>query len=130
MNSQRVGVLVITILILLALSEAKIFAQINQCPKKRDPFIALVDSNGKIKPPERLCPDLKKDLVEIDVTLAAIIWDENRPLAMINGKVYSEGSEIGNIPGLVLERIYPNSVIINKNGNMVTVPLRKVLKNE
>lgn len=97
-------------------------------PKKRDPFVALVNSNGKIKTGAELFRPVEKKPLSMNIVLKAILWDEQRPLAMINNKIYSEGKEIA--PGLILEKIQPNSVVLNDNGNQVTVQLRKAVKNE
>lgn len=94
--------------------------------KKRDPFVALVNSNGKIKSDDELFPLLQgKRPLSLNVVLNAIIWDDKRPLAMINNKVYSEGKDIG---GIILEKINPNGVVLNDKGNLVTVELRKLKK--
>ncbi|HOW35911.1 MAG TPA: general secretion pathway protein GspB [Candidatus Omnitrophota bacterium] len=94
--------------------------------KKRDPFVALVNSNGTIKRDSELFPAPKLSAALMDIVLKAIIWDEKRPLAMINTKVYSEGMEITQ--GLKVEKIYPNSVLLNDNGNPITIQLRKTVK--
>ena len=102
--------------------------QNTQDRKKRDPFIALVDSNGKIKSGDDLFPVIQKKPLSMNIILSAIIWDEKRPLAMINNKVYAEGSDV--VSGLKLEKINPSSIVLNDNGNEVTVQLRKNIKNE
>lgn len=96
--------------------------------KKRDPFVALVNSNGTIKREDELFPVAKKKSLSMNIALKAIIWDEKKPLAMINNKVYSEGKEIAE--GLKVEKIYPGSVVLNDNGSLVTIQLRKTVKNE
>ena len=107
------------------------FAQDHISPvdrKKRDPFVALASSDGKIKSKEELFPTSQKKPLSINIVLTAIIWDERNPLAMINSKVYSKGKEIA--PGLTLEEIHPNSIVLNDSGNLVTIQLRKATKNE
>lgn len=94
--------------------------------KKRDPFVALVNSNGTIKRDSELFPAPKLSSALMDIVLKAIIWDEKRPLAMINTKVYSEGMEITK--GLKVEKIYPNSVLLSDNGNLITIQLRKTVR--
>ena len=130
MNSVWGFRMVVIFVLLVVCDGVSIFAQNAQLPKKRDPFVALVNSNGKIKTKDELFPVLQRKAVTLNVALTAIIWDEKRPLAMVNGKIYSEGSMIGGVEGLILERIYPNSILINENGNIETIPLRKVLKNQ
>lgn len=91
--------------------------------KKRDPFVALVSPNGKIKSKEELFPRARRRPLSVNIALKAIVWDEKRPLVMINNKVYVEGNEIA--AGLRIDKIYPDSIVINDNGNQVTIPLRK-----
>jgi len=97
-----------------------------QTAKKRDPFVDLVDPSGRIKTEEELfksfIPDEK--VVPTAIVLKGIIWDEKRPLAIINGKVYSQGAAIAE--GLILDRINSDSIIIkNKYGEEVRIDLRK-----
>ncbi|MFA5060365.1 MAG: general secretion pathway protein GspB [Candidatus Omnitrophota bacterium] len=96
--------------------------------KKRDPFVALVNSQGKIKAKEELFPSIAPKSLSMNIVLKAIIWDEARPLAMINNKVYGQGSEITK--GLIVEKINPNDVVLNDNGNPVVIQLRKAVKND
>ena len=95
--------------------------------KKRDPFVALVRPDGKIKSSEELFQTVGPKPLSMVVDLTAIIWDEKRPLAFINGKVREEGAAIAK--GLTLMKIHPNSVELSDNGNPVTVTLRKTIKN-
>jgi len=94
--------------------------------KKRDPFVALVDYTGKIKSYEDLFPTTLKKPLSADVAVKAIIWDEKRPLAFINNKIYGEGAEIAK--DLTIEKINFDSVVLNDQGNAVTVKLRKTSK--
>lgn len=94
--------------------------------KKRDPFVALVNPNGSIRTQAERCPPPKKPPTFVgNIILKAIIWDDKNPLALINNKVYTEGKEIAGSDGLIVQKIYPNSVVLNDNGNEVTIPLRK-----
>ena len=98
--------------------------EMQQTEKKRDPFVALVDSNGKIKSKEDLFPETRmKRSLSMNINVKAIIWDETKPLALINNKIYSEGKEITE--GLVVRKIYRNSIDLDDNGNIVTIPVRK-----
>ena len=90
--------------------------------KKRDPFVALVNPDGKIKSQEELFPAAQGKSLPFNIVVSAIIWDEKRPLAMINNKIYSEGKEIGE---LIIEKIQPNSVIVNDHGAHITIQLRR-----
>ncbi len=125
---KKKSVSVFTLIFLLT-STAFSFAQEGYSAenrKKRDPFVALVNTNGKIKSDDELFPaSMGKRPLSLNVVLNAIIWDDKRPLAMINNKIYSEGKDIG---GIILEKINPNSVVLNDKGNLVTVELRKLKK--
>ena len=94
--------------------------------KRRDPFVALVGSDGRIKTFSELFPVIKEKPLSMNITIKAIIWDDTRPLALINNKIYPRGGQIAE--GLIVEDIQPNSVTLNDNGNRVTVPLRKIEK--
>ncbi|MFH1360311.1 MAG: hypothetical protein ABIJ41_04650 [Candidatus Omnitrophota bacterium] len=97
-----------------------------QGTKKRDPFVALVDPNGNIRSWEELFPRQVTTPINTTVNLSAILWDEKRPLALINGKIFSEGQEITK--GIRLEKINPNSIELNNNGAPMTIVLRKIKK--
>lgn len=91
--------------------------------KKRDPFVDLVDASGKIKTEDELFESSQR-MVPADIILKGIIWDEKRPLAIINGKIYREGATIAE--GLVLEKINIGSVILKTQDNQsVKIELRK-----
>lgn len=95
--------------------------------KKRDPFVALVHSDGKIKTKDELSPIIqKKSSLSMNIVLKAILWDEERPLVMINNKIYSEGKQITE--GLTVHKISPNSVELDDNGTIVNIQLRKIEK--
>ena len=121
MNSVWGFRMVVIFVLLVVCDGVSIFAQNAQLPKKRDPFVALVNSNGKIKTKDELFPVLQRKAVTLNVALTAIIWDEKRPLALINKKIYARGGQIAE--GLIVEDIQPNSVMLDDNGNRVTVPL-------
>ena len=94
--------------------------------KKRDPFVALIDSAGKIKSYNDLFSVASGKPLSADVALKAILWDEKTPLALINNKIYKEGATI--VPGLTVENIAPDGVTLNDRGASVTLKLRKSLK--
>lgn len=94
--------------------------------KKRDPFVALVDSAGKIKPYEQLFPIFSEGPLSTDLALKAILWDEKSPAALINNKIYKEGAAITR--GLTVEKISPDSVKLNDRGDPIILKLRKPLK--
>ena len=91
--------------------------------KKRDPFVDLVDASGRIKTGDELFESSQK-VVPTNIVLKGIIWDEKRPLAVINGKIYGEGVTIAE--GLVLEKINIGSVILRTRDNqIIKIELRK-----
>ena len=95
--------------------------------KKRDPFVALVNASGKIKTDDELFPVLKKKTsLSMNITLKAIIWDSTRPVAFINTKNYHEGDEITE--GLKIQKINPNDIVLNDNGSLISISLRKMEK--
>ena len=98
----------------------------SQEKKRRDPFVALVSAEGKIKAFSELFPVVKEKPLSMNIAIKAIIWDDKRPLALINNKIYPEGGQIAE--GLTVEDIQPNTVTLNDNGNRVTVQLRKIEK--
>lgn len=57
------------------------------------------------------------------VRLEGIIWDEKKPIAVINDKVVSIGDEVS---GARIVEIRQNEVIFDVNGQMVSVKLRVV----
>ena len=94
--------------------------------KKRDPFVDLVDSSGRIKTEDELF-QLPQQFIPASLVLKGIIWDKKRPLAVINGKVYGEGAVI--MGGLVLEKINMTGIILRTPDNQkIEVELRKKKK--
>ncbi|MBM3251674.1 MAG: hypothetical protein FJZ11_02680 [Candidatus Omnitrophica bacterium] len=96
---------------------------------KRDPFVPLVDKDGNIRKGGELFVETQEILPEI--VLKGILWDEKSPLAVINGKVLSEGSPIPFEKGqkitknIILKKINPESVILDYNEKEFIIPLRK-----
>ncbi len=84
---------------------------------KRDPFLALVDSNGFIITYE-------DNLLLTDLVLEGIILgeDDNTNLAIINGKVLKKGDKIG--PFIVLD-ISAKSVLLGKGKQRFDLKLKK-----
>lgn len=89
---------------------------------KRDPFVSLIDSTGRIKSKAELMRPVEV-LLPLNILLKGIIWDKKTPLAIINDKIYREGAQI--FEGLVLEKINSDSIILNDRGNQVKIYLRK-----
>jgi hypothetical protein len=91
--------------------------------KKRDPFVDLVDANGRIKTEDELFPSSQRVLPQA-IILSGIIWDEKRPLAVINGKVYGENAKIGE--GLILEKIDIDGILLSTSDNQkIRIDLKK-----
>jgi hypothetical protein len=113
------------IMLLLAINQRNvIFAK----QIRRDPFVPLVDRDGNIRRGQDLFMPTEEILPKI--ILKGILWDENNPLAVINGKVLSEGSKIpitenGFIKIIILEKINPNNVVLNYNDRKFVIRLRK-----
>lgn len=92
--------------------------------KKRDPFVALINSSGKMKTDQELFPaDPQKVIVAFDAVLSAILWDGKKPLALINKKIYTQGATLSE--GVILEKIDKNEVTIDDNGNPMILKIRK-----
>ncbi len=92
--------------------------------KKRDPFVALINSGGKMKTDQELFPaDPQKVTVTFDAVLSAILWDEKKPLALINKKIYNQGAVLAE--GVVLQKINKADVLLDNNGNPMTLKVRK-----
>lgn len=91
--------------------------------KKRDPFVDLVDASGRIKTEDEWFESSQR-VIPTNIILKGIIWDEKRPLAIINGKIYGEGATISD--GVVLEKINIGSVILKTQDNQsIKIELRK-----
>lgn len=89
---------------------------------KRDPFIPLVDSTGRVKEASELTRPVQS-LLPLNISLKGIIWSKTNPLAIINNKIYKEGDKI--FEGLILEKINLESVILNDRGEKIQINLRK-----
>jgi len=91
--------------------------------KKRDPFVDLVDAAGRIRTEDELYGALPKTLPTA-IILKGIIWDQKRPLAVINGKIYAEGAVISE--GTVLEKILLDSVVLKvQDSQRIKIQLKK-----
>jgi len=96
--------------------------------KKRDPFVDLVDASGRIKTEDELFEAGQK-FISSAVVLKGIIWDKKRPLAVINGKIYSEGATIAE--GLVLEKISSEGIILKgQDEQRIRIDLKKKKENK
>jgi hypothetical protein len=122
-NSFRALYLVIFLLVLigfLGLSFAK--------EVRRDPFVPLVDNQGNIRSGQNLFVPAEEILAK--VVLKGILWDAKNPLAVINGKVLSEGSELviedeGFTKNIIVQKINLDSVILNYIDREFEIKLRK-----
>ncbi len=89
---------------------------------KRDPFVPLLDSTGRVKPESELARPAETFL-PLNISLKGIIWSKNVPLCNINNKVFHEGDKV--FEGLTIEKINPNYIVLNDRGEKVEIYLRK-----
>jgi hypothetical protein len=91
--------------------------------KKRDPFVDLVEASGRIKTEDELF-ESPQTLLPAAIILKGIIWDQKRPLAVINGKIFGQGATIAK--GVVLEKIDRGGIILRTQDNeTLKIELRK-----
>ena len=95
---------------------------------RRDPFVSLIDADGNIRRGTDLFMSTKELLPKIE--LKGIVWDKKTPVAVINGKVLSEGSNIPVADGgfakmIILKKINPDSVVLYYNEKEIIIKLRK-----
>jgi len=95
---------------------------------RRDPFVPLVDNQGNIRSGQNLFVPAEEILAK--VVLKGILWDAKNPLAVINGKVLSEGDELvvedaGFAKNFTVKKINPESVILNYIDREFEIKLRK-----
>ncbi|MFH1061325.1 MAG: hypothetical protein V1747_00360 [Candidatus Omnitrophota bacterium] len=83
----------------------------------RDPFIALVTSDG------RILPGARETTESTNIELEGVIWDPNgNSLAIINGKPVKEQQRIMNLQVLKIKK---DSVLLQKEGKVIVVYLKK-----
>ncbi len=82
---------------------------------KRDPFVPIVDLKSGIRSAEDLLGRPKEVVIPIKLELKAIIWDESRPLVVLNGKVLTEQDVIPGTDVKVL-KINRDHIIVNYGG--------------
>ncbi len=119
---MRAAFLWLTILSLLSMGFLASAQEISLGAIKRDPFIPLVDNSGRVKTAAELIRPAEV-LLPLNISLKGIIWSKNNPLAIINNKIYRTGAVI--FEGLTLEKINPDSVVLNDRGERVKIDLRK-----
>jgi len=90
--------------------------------KRRDPFVSVVDKDGKIRPIEDLFKPVH-EILPIDIELKGILFGGGQPRAVINDKILKEGSEV--VEGLVLKKINVDNVIFEYRGQQVMIEIRK-----
>ncbi|MDP3143146.1 MAG: general secretion pathway protein GspB [Candidatus Omnitrophota bacterium] len=125
MKSLILSLLLVIILPVLALGQDNK----DKLPiKKRDPFVDLVDANGRIKTEDELF-EAAQSFTPSTIILKGIIWDFKRPLAVINGKIYGEGAVIAE--GMILEKIHANSVVLKTpDDQRIRIDLKKKKENK
>ncbi len=119
---MRLILMWLTILSLLSVNALVCGEEISVGDIKRDPFIPLVDATGRIKTAAELIRPVEV-VLPLNISLKGIIWSKDNPLAIINTKIYREGAVI--FEGLTLEKINPESVVLNDRGERVKIYLRK-----
>lgn len=122
-NTKNLLYLLIVIFLFLQATDMTFAKQM-----RRDPFVPLVDQQGNMRSGEDLFMPTKDILPQ--VVLKGILWDERNPLAVINNKVLSEGAQVplgdtGFSRIIILEKINPESVVLNYNGREFMIKLRK-----
>ncbi|MFC1594476.1 general secretion pathway protein GspB [Candidatus Omnitrophota bacterium] len=114
------------IILISLLSASSVFAQtaghLSRSKFRRDPFVPLVDDKGELRELQDLFRP-QFDMLPIAINLKGIVWDEKNPIAVINNKVLSQGEDLGG--GVIVETIEENRVILNYEGELFPVPLRK-----
>ncbi|HOX55041.1 MAG: hypothetical protein PHI86_02480 [Candidatus Omnitrophica bacterium] len=95
---------------------------------RRDPFVPLVDNQGNIRSGQNLFVPAEE--IAAKIVLKGILWDAKNPIAVINGKVLSEGSQLivedaGFAKTVIVQKINPDSVILNYNDREFEIKLRK-----
>ncbi|MFZ5800467.1 MAG: hypothetical protein ACOY3D_03695 [Candidatus Omnitrophota bacterium] len=98
-------------------------AGVRDDPKKRDPFVALVDPDGRMRTQDELSRAPQK-ILPAAIILKGIIWDAQRPLAVISGKVYAEGAAVS--ADITLEKINKDGVVLKTSDNQkINIELKK-----
>ena len=104
---------------ILLLSAFPAFAQdgfVYDAHGRRDPFWPLVSTSGAILSYHN---DLKLD----DMVLEGIIYDpKSEKFAIINSRVVKASDDIG---GFLVVAVYPDSVVLSKQGQEFTLNLKK-----
>ena len=113
---------------ILTLSVCQLTAIISNCAfaeegfkynakSRRDPFIPLISETGSY------ASDAYEASAIEDIRLEGIVWDDvNGSIAIINGEIAKEGSSMGSVKIL---KINKDSVIFDVNGENLTIELNK-----
>lgn len=105
-----------------AVSKAELnFAQLE------DPMKPLIEPKDTVVTPEGAVTEELGELTEEKIIslylVEGIIWDPSKPLALINGKVVGEGEELESLARV--KKIYPEKVIITREGRDYTISFQK-----
>ena len=92
--------------------------------EKSDPFIALFDKQGLKKMSEQVKEEELLNRIG-RITVNGILWDEQNPLVMINGKIHKLGDYVED---LKIEDIDDNSVLFNYDGLVHKISIIKKLE--
>ncbi len=83
----------------------------------RDPFVPLVDKDGKLTVVHGSIDTVK------DIVVEGILYDsEGESVVILNGLVLNEGDQVGNI---TVERIFEHRVILSAKGKEYTLKLKE-----
>jgi hypothetical protein len=83
----------------------------------RDPFVPLVDKDGKLTVIHGSIDTIN------DIAVEGILYDsEGESVVILNGLVLNEGDQVGNIK---VERIFEHRVILSAKGKEYTLKLKE-----
>ncbi len=86
----------------------------------RDPFNWSAEQAGSFRKME----EYRQLEQPIDINLSGIIWDNHRPLAVLNNMIVAEGDTIDNL--LVID-IYPEEVLVQQKNVLHTLKFNPLL---
>ena len=79
--------------------------------------------DGKIKTPfmKYVPPKKEEEKPSIQISVSGILWDSKKPLAIINGEIYTVGEKVENT--YVVEKIGHGFVLLSEGGKKIKVPV-------
>ena len=94
---------------------------------KRDPLLPLVDSQGNPRTDAELFRQAEYNL-PLTVKVSGIMFSNNAPFAVINGKVVKEVDSLSE--GLVLTKINLDNIILTYGNRPIKISIGGVKKDE